>query len=355
MAERRRFPRINPKIYYDELQAGIRFDSPERIKNTGLYKLVRRLAESVVPSQKEGYDTRWFCFYTPARRWGKEIAVPTSIVRYRGTYLVHMFKLGYFEVRWGKRPVDEFYIRVVREMGRLMRMIRIHGMGLVERLVPYDLRVGRIRGKYVLEKVMGEKEKERILKLYREHQSRNLRQVGGCSLEEYLDVAAIGYRAAFGREAAGKGPLDLYKRYADGRHGGMLDIRDPKSREEFMRWYRSYRWAGSHPFEIVFSWHRHGILLYPPSENNDWKYQLCVDNFAYARHYLKMLRALIEHGVSFTAPDLEKVLDYLTGESYFSVNVYDELSFDYIPSREYKQKYFKHIEWKPLEVPKFRD
>jgi hypothetical protein len=122
-----------------------------------------------------------------------------------------------------------------------------------------------------------------------------------------------------------------------------------------MRWYRSYRWAGSHPFEIVFSWHRHGILLYPPSENNDWKYQLCVDNFAYARRYLKMLRALIEHGVSFTAPDLEKVLDYLTGESYFSVNVYDELSFDYIPSREYKQKYFKHIEWKPLEVPKFRD
>jgi hypothetical protein len=226
MAERRRFPRINPKIYYDELQAGIRFDSPERIKNTGLYKLVRRLAESVVPSQKEGYDTRWFCFYTPARRWGKEIAVPTSIVRYRGTYFVHMFKLGYFEVRWGKRPVDEFYIRVVREMGRLMRMIRIHGMGLVERLVPYDLRVGRIRGKYVLEKVMGEKEKERILKLYREHQSRNLRQVGGCSLEEYLDVAAIGYRAAFGREAAGKGaPRSLqevrgWEARRDARHTG---------------------------------------------------------------------------------------------------------------------------------------
>jgi hypothetical protein len=188
MKQKCRFPKINPKIYYDELHAGIRFDSPERIKNTKLYRLVRRLAESVVPSQKEGYDTRWFCFYTPARRWAREIAVPTSIVRYRGTYFIHMFRLGHFEVRWGSQPVDEFYTGVVREMSRLMRMIRIHGIGLVERLVPYDLREGRIKGKYVLEKVMGGKEKERILKLYRGHQSMNLRQVGGCSLEEYLGV-----------------------------------------------------------------------------------------------------------------------------------------------------------------------
>ena len=121
-----------------------------------------------------------------------------------------------------------------------------------------------------------------------------------------------------------------------------------------MKWYEKHGWTGSHPFETVFSWHGHGVLLYPPTEDSGWRYRIYVHNYAYANMYLEMVLALMGQGIPFEAPRLEEVLDYFAGEAYLSVNGYDELNFDHIPCREYRQKYFKHIEWKPLEILKFR-
>jgi hypothetical protein len=107
----------------------------------------------------------------------------------------------------------------------------------------------------------------------------------------------------------------------------------------------------------VFSWIEHGIHLFPPAEHNGWKYGLRVTNLAYAGTFVRMAEALIEHEVPFTAHDLTKILDYLSGESWFSVNGGYDLatSFNYAPSREHRQKYFKHVEWEPLEMPKVRN
>lgn len=346
--------KVNPRIHHDELLYYLSQGSPKKIKSTRHQELVKKLTGPIVPSQKDEYDTRWFCFYVPAKRSGREIAIPMSIVKYKNTFFVSLFKIGQFEVSRGKEPADDFYETVLREAIRLLRLMKSARGKVVERLVPYDYRVGRIKGKYVMEKTMTEGEKEKILKSYLEHQTKNLTADGGCSLDEYLDVAATCYQGAFGKKVSEKKPLDMYRRYADGRHGGMLEIKDRGSRKEFMRWYKGGRWAGSHPFEIVFSWHRHGIHLYPPTEDNGWNYNLRVTNYAYAGVFLKMVRALIEHGIPFTASGLEDVLNYLTGETYFSVNEYSEHMFDYFPSREYRQKYFRHIEWEPLELPKWK-
>ncbi len=48
------------------------------------------------------------------------------------------------------------------------------------------------------------------------------------------------------------------------------------------------------------------------------------------------------------------MLDYLAGESYFAVNEYGAHTFHYMPSKEYKNKYFHRIEWKPIEIPKWK-
>jgi len=346
--------KVNPKIHYDELFDRVSIGSPKKIKNTGHYELVKKLTASVAPSQEDRYDTRWFCFYVPAKRSGREIAIPMSVVKYKNTFFVSIFKVGHFEVSKGKEPADNFYTMVIREATRLLRLMKSAGEKVVEKLVPYDYRVGRIKGKHVLKNLMEKGEKETILKSYREHQSKNLAADGGCSLDEYMNVAAACYKGAFDKKVVGKNPLDMYHRYADGRHGGMLEIKDRCSRKEFMRWYEGGRWAGSHPFEIVFSWHRHGIHLYPPTKDNGWNYHIRVTNYAYADVFLKMVRALIKRDVPFAAPGLEDVLNYLTGETHFSVNEYAEHTFDYFPSREYRQKYFKHIEWEPLEIPKWK-
>ncbi|KXB02202.1 hypothetical protein AKJ44_01090 [candidate division MSBL1 archaeon SCGC-AAA261F17] len=94
----------------------------------------------------------------------------------------------------------------------------------------------------------------------------------------------------------------------------------------------------------------------PPVEELNFKYRLGLTNYAYAEKFIKMITALIDHNVSFTAPILEDVLEYLTGEAHLSVNKFSGArwgTFDYIPGEEECEKYFNYIKWKKLKSPKF--
>jgi hypothetical protein len=108
--------------------------------------------------------------------------------------------------------------------------------------------------------------------------------------------------------------------------------------------------CGGHPFEIVFSWHRHGIHLFPPYPDNTY-FTLRVTNYIYALAFLEMIRALIRRGVTFVSYELKDVLDYLSGESYFTVNAHAE-HFIFYPSED--RRLLKHIEWDKLHMVKWR-
>jgi hypothetical protein len=173
------------------------------------------------------------------------------------------------------------------------------------------------------------------------------------SLNDYLNVASICYKAAYPEETKNLSNIDMYKKWADGRHGGMLSIQDWNDKKEFSEWYKSGEHIGFHPFEIVFSWHRHGIHLYPPSDTSHG-YKIIVTNYAYAWDFIKMVDALIGMKIPFEAGELQAVLDYLAGDIYFTVNNEGDHNFRYIPSRKYKRKYFYDIEWDDIKVIKYR-
>lgn len=66
---------------------------------------------------------------------------------------------------------------------------------------------------------------------------------------EYCKIAYLAVAKANIKEEA----LELYKRFADGRHEGLLDI-DPDSEEEFAAWIDNThpkRTTGGHPWEIL--------------------------------------------------------------------------------------------------------
>ena len=149
----------------------------------------------------------------------------------------------------------------------LMEILRKEGIGIVNRCVPYDIRRGKVLGKHIFEKIVSKEERKKIWISYKDRKT-SVSFPDGSSLNDYLKVASICYNAAFGEKTKGMDPLQKYKRWADGRHGGMLDIKDPDSKEMFGKWLHSGR-MGGHPFEIVFSWFQHGIHLYPPGENFD--------------------------------------------------------------------------------------
>lgn len=321
----------------------------KKIENTKIYNLVRKLTDGAIPTYEDTFDKRWSYFYLPLRREGRRICLPFEIMEYEKEFFVSFHELGTLHIKKGRKKVENGYSTIFRETLRIIPHIKRAGNRILEKVVPYDLRTGKIKGKHLMEKPMSEEEKRKVLGDYQRHLKRGLK-VPQISLNGYLGVAALCYQAAYGKKARGLSPVKMYQRWADGRDGGMLSIRDRNSKKEFTGWQKSGIYAGSHPFEIVFSWRRHGIHLYPPHSSFP-HYLLCVTNYAYAGAFIEMVKALIRKGVAFQARELNKVIDYLSGESDFTVNRYDDPVFHYIPCREHKKLYFHHIEWDELKVP----
>ena len=347
--------KFKPKLHYSELIyylestiGRLEIDLP----NSEIYKLVKKITALAWPSYEDEFDKRWCGFYLPLKRAGRLICIPIEIVEYKGEYFVYFgSELKIIHVRKGDKKCEGVFETIFSEILRFVPILKKNSK-ILEKLVPYDIRTGKIKGKYVLEETMSEEEKERILKKYKKHMEKRL-EVKEISLNEYLNVASICYKAAYGEKVGEISPIEMYKRFADGRHGGMLEIKDWNNRKQFMKWLESGRWGGCHPFEIVYSWKDHGIHLYPPTKETPY-FRLRVTDYMYAESFIKMVGALIENEIPFQALHLEEVLNYLAGETHFRVNEYSKHTFFYIPSKEYKKLYFKHIEWDKLETPKWK-
>jgi len=324
------------------------------IQNTQLYDLVRKLSRMAFPTYEDKYDKRWECFYVSVMRSRHLITVPFSILEYQKDFFVWFQQLGNLCVKHGGERAENEHGQIFRETMRFIPLIKATDGKIFEKTIPYDIRTGKVKGCYVMKRVMPRKEKKKIFEDYDEHMKEQ-EEMFDISLNDYLNVAAVCYRAAFKGKAGGLSPLEMYKKWADGRDGGMLSVKKGSSCKEFMKWKENGRWAGSHPFEIVFSWHEHGIHLYPPYKEEP-HYSLGVTNYAYAESFVEMVKALIKNRVPFKARDLENVLNYLSGETYFEVNSSNDIfrSFTYAPSRENKKLYFGHIEWDEIKIPRWR-
>jgi hypothetical protein len=168
------------------------------------------------------------------------------------------------------------------------------------------------------------------------------------SASNYFNTAGIAYDAVF----KDLRPLTARKKYmarADGRHGGLLDL-PPKNAVKFAQWFTSRKWAGTHPFEIVFG-HPHGIMLYPRFENSTrrWRYSFSVSSLGWYDTAVKMALALGAAGVVFDFDNHEDVLAALRGVDQVDVGAgsrsvyYEELAAE-------RPDALAHIIWDPLPL-----
>ena len=65
-----------------------------------------------------------------------------------------------------------------------------------------------------------------------------------------------------------------------------------------------------------------------------------------------MVKTLIQNRIAFEAFPLERILDYLSGESYFTVNAFSE---HYISYTYQDRKLLKHIQWDEPGMLKWRE
>jgi len=352
-------------LTYEELARLLKSESlrdsvePIIIKSKQLYTRVKELTEMAYPTQVNQQDKRWNYFYVPLKYHGKNAVIPMSIMEYNSSYYIYFPSTELLKpllVTEGDEQYPAVYDKVISSAAEFLPSLV--DIKLLEDMVPYEFRTGKIKGKYLLGKewLMKEEEKaEKILNEYKEHIRHvdELPMVGaGISLNDYLRVVHIAYGAVF-KEVKEMPPIKAYEHLADFRHGGMLDIKDPGSVEEFNKWLSNIP-PGSHPFEIVAGFQLAGISLVPPmlgSEHSSSEkyFVLSVGSSAYYEMYSAMLKALMQEKVPVIAPQLEEILKYLTGEIYFLVNRHGLEDIFY---RDVRPEYFANIEWDPLEVVK---
>jgi hypothetical protein len=314
-------------------------------------ELTAKAHPSSLPT-KEKNDTRWEYFYLPMKRKSRLICTPIWVMLYRSVYSVRFFGInrsfGNLTVDKGNKKVLEDYNLFIDEAIRFVPLMKETGNEIVERTFPYGYREGKILKKnfYKKEKLMPEAERNEIETAYRKHLEKKL-TLGEVSLNDYLNTAAICYEGAYQEETSGMTPREMYQRWSDKRDFEMLEVY-PDSKKEYTKWLITNGSRGSHPFEIVYSPVKCGIHLYPPEEKYPF-YRLSVGNNLYNYILIKMVVALVKHNVPFEAKATES-LDDLTGEKLVGVNANDFDTFYYIDSREYRKKYFPHIQWDEINV-----
>lgn len=339
---------FEPKYSYSQLQYDIlESHEPKTIQDSRLYKTIVKLTEKAYPTEEDEYGRRWIDFYIPLKRRGYLILVPVGIILYERKYFLSFLE-SQIEVCKGEGK-DDFYMDLIEQALEFTRIIR-KDPDIVKKSIPYDIRTGRVLGKYVMEDLLSPGKKEELLELYREHLKKGKRSPG-VSLNDYLETAGICYKAAFGSIADGMTGEEMYKKWADGRDCGMFEIKGRESKDDFSNWLVTKSHCGGHPFEIKFSWHGHGIHLIPPDQDRPY-FILRVTDYSYAKPFLEMIKALIKNRIPFEAHNLESVLDYLSGDSYFTVNAYDKHFILYDPG---DRKLVKHIEWDEPKVVTWKE
>lgn len=338
---------FKPKYTFSQLQLFLpqRFES-QTIQDSRLYKALNKLTKKAFPTEKSHCEKRWSDFYIPFKRRDYFILVPITIILYDKRFFLS-FQHSQVEVCKGNNKND-FFLGLINQTLEFSRIIKKNPDIVIES-VPYDIRTGRVLGKYVLENLLPAEKKAKILKLYNDHLKRE-EKLHCISLNDYLNTAALCYKASFGNKTNSLSAEQMYKKWSDGRDCGMLEIKNKKSSKDFNYWLNNKSHCGGHPFEIVYSWHGHGIHLFPPYQNKPY-FTLTVTNYNYAMSFLEMIKTLIRNRTPFKAHELEIVLSYLSGESYFTVNVYDKHCIFYCAEN---RKLFKYIEWDKPNLLKWK-
>lgn len=324
--------------------------SIKKYKNTEVFDLVRRITNHIYPEVLDFGDKLWE-LYMPLTEEKRKILIPFFIrtVKNLRAYFIFPDDFGSCEIRKGRDKSEELEIlkKALEDVLSFLPLLKKNPK-LLEK-VPYFYRKGKIKARYVMKETLPKRKADIVLKGYKKNLKRKTRSI---SLNDYLDVAAICYRAVF-KEAREKrmSPEEMYKRWADGRDCGMLKIKNKNSKRGFSYWLKHKACCGGHPFEIIFSFFHHGILLYPREEHRK-RYMLSLGNYGLRTAYFEIVKALLKEKIAFEAPELEDVILHLTGEKEIDVNTHD--IFKSVIVSDEDKKLIKLVRWEKLKQPKWK-
>jgi hypothetical protein len=205
-------------------------------------------------------------------------------------------------------------------------------------------------------------------------------EVSSMTAADYFNYCRIAYAAGKRKEETIDESLsgrEMYARYADGRHEGLLDI-DPASEQEFNDWIdgtHPARGTGGHPWEIKRGGNTTHIDLTvsrpSPYRKEGFKVELRGESISRMVETMRMFLAIHKAGLPVSIANPEAVRKRLLAQdnigiipSYASLHRAnqhfgkDEDVFDvlyYADLGRFKRRITPFVTWEPLPILKPRD
>lgn len=189
------------------------------------------------------------------------------------------------------------------------------------------------------------------------------------TVNRYIELSKIGYDENKLEGYDSKSPLEMYKRYADDRNGGMLTI-DPDSPEEFDKWFdlsREEKWKimnPSHMWEAIQGGSRTRLHLSVDKDERGYYLTLSQNEYCCPQYAVRFYNALRKKNIPVYIYDGSVIAKYLSGEGKVGVVPCFDAPWEYyyggfadkdvgefinLPLDEKTDEFIKKIEWYEIE------
>ncbi|MFM8453564.1 MAG: hypothetical protein ACKOAD_01015 [Gammaproteobacteria bacterium] len=338
-------------------------------------------------------DWSWnFIFLHKKTKW-----YHISILEYQKTYYINLttdeYGIKSLEVKMSENSLDSYlikewepYIDSAQKWLDLTKKDWIKAHAMVLKNYPLNSRYGYISHAlvraslpdiYRLDQVLGQKKVKKFIKIAESRYFYDEKNTicFGLTANKYFEYCKIAYIAAesknerINESLSGK---ELYERYADGRHEGLLEI-DLDSQEEFAAWIdgrHPKKQTGGHPWEIKRGGNTTHIDLYVsrPRYGSQEGFNITVSARAITRlaEAISMFLAIHDAGLPIQISDPKAISRRLQAQDNIGIvpkqdslhranqhypehqDVYDVMHFDDLGRSKRRLK--NMITWEPLPV-----
>jgi hypothetical protein len=134
---------FRPKLSNENVEYHLYGQGNIDIEDDNIYNLTEKLVNIAYPTYEDKYDKRWEYFYVPIKRNRKTVAVPMWIMEYNEEFFIIVQSFGAFHIKKGNENAEKFYYNIILDTLKFSSIIQ-KDESILERLVPYDIRTGKI-------------------------------------------------------------------------------------------------------------------------------------------------------------------------------------------------------------------
>ena len=152
---------------------------------------------------------------------------------------------------------------------------------------------------------------------------------------KYFEICSYGYSENKMKYYDKWPPIEMYKRYADDRDGGLTKI-NPDSESDFLNWFSKSddeKWKEdenpSHTWEVIEGGSRTRMHLYLEKTDRGWSLELAGSRSYCTVESVRFYLGLVHHGIFPTFYGVKELLAKIKEEDKLGVVGYEGSTFAY--------------------------